>query len=109
MTTSPWPRPSSEAISATASLDPTVGTTPAPTASMSTPRHTRIQWAIAPRKSSVPMVLGYPKALCSLAAAASARCTDCGTGSTGEPTDKSICPFGVFMAVCRYVASFDQS
>ena len=42
-------------------------------------------------------------------AAASASRTDCGTGSTGEPTDRSTMPPGTCAAFVLYGAMRDQS
>ncbi len=57
-TTSPSPRCNSEAISATASLEPTVGTTSALMDCRSTPRTARNHSKMASRRSPDPAVTG---------------------------------------------------
>ena len=108
-TTSSSPKCSSDAINATPSLEPTVGTTSAWIACKSTLRAAENHSAIAARKSAVPAVAGYPYAFGSFAATASALRTESGTGSTGDPTDRSIMPPNAAFAVRLYAAIRDQS
>ena len=108
-TTSPPPNRSRDAIRATPSFEPTVGTTDAPTDRRSTSRVLRNHSPIASRKSAVPAVTGYPYAFGSFEAAASALRTESGTGSTGDPTDRSIMPPNAAFAVRLYDAMRDQS
>ena len=75
----------------------------------STPRSSRNHVSIAALRSAVPAVTGYPWALGASAPATSACWTLLGTGSTGEPTDRSIMPPGTVLAVALKPAIRDQS
>ena len=55
------------------------------------------------------MVAGYPYAFGAFAAMAKALRTGSGTGSTGDPTDRSIMPPNAAFAVRLYPAMRDQS
>ncbi len=59
-TTSPSPKCNNDAINATPSLEPTVGTTSAPIPRTSTPRMAENHSTMASRRSAVPAVAGYP-------------------------------------------------